>query len=136
MITSEFEADLLENAFRGNSTLPANYYLGLCNNSNIDRGMTLADINEVVGDGYSRIACSRSAAGWGEPIAQADCLAIRSQQVNFTSTGQWTSFNRAFLCDVSEGTSGKLLAVSTPLPTEVSLASGTTYPVAFEFYLK
>lgn len=136
MITSKFESDLLEAAFRGNTTLPANYYLGLCNNSDVDRSMTLDDIVEVVGNGYARIDCPRSASGWGEPIAQADCYAIRSKQVNFVATGNWTAFNRAFLCDVSSGTKGKLIAVSTPLPAEVALIKGTTYPVAFEFYLK
>lgn len=136
MITKTFEDILLENAFRGSDNLPDTYYLGLCSNLTVSRDMTMDQINEISGSGYARLAAPRTAVGWNETEEQGDCLAIRSQQVTFTPTGNWTAFNRMFLCDAASGSECNLLAVSTPLPTEVSLEDDQTYPVAFEFYLK
>lgn len=137
MITQAFEEILLNSALRGDvSKLPDTYYLGLCANHEVDRTMTLADISEVVGDGYTRLACPRTAIGWQPVKEETDCLSIRSQQVTFYPTGTWTPFARMFLCDVSSGTEGTLLAVSSPLPLDVELTAEQTYPVAFELYLK
>ena len=137
MITKTFEEILLNSAFRGDdSGLPETYYLGLCSNLNVSREMTMAQINEISGDGYQRLAAPKTAIGWNEVEEQSDCLSIRSQQVTFNPTGNWTAFNRMFLCDAASGSECNLLAVSTPLPNEVSLEADQTYPVAFEFYLK
>lgn len=137
MITKEFEEVILNAVLRGDTSgLPENYYLGLCSNREVSREMTLSDITEVSGDGYGRLAAPRTAIGWLDVEEQTDCLSIRSQQVTFYPTGDWTPFSRMFLTDASSGTEGKLLAVSSPLPTEVSLTAEQTYPVAFELYLK
>ena len=137
MITKKFEEVILNSVLRGDTSgLPENYYLGLCSNQLVSRDMTMAQINEISGDGYSRLACPRTAIGWNEVEEQTDCLSSRSQQVTFSPTGNWTVFNRMFLCDGASGSDCNLLAISTPLPTEVSLTSEQTYPVAFEFYLK
>lgn len=137
MITRTFEEIVLNSVLRGDvSKLPDNYYLGLCNNHEVTRDMTLADISEVVGEGYGRLACPRTAIGWQAVAEETDCLSIRSQQVTFYPQGTWTPFQRMFLCDVSSGSDGHLLAVSSPLPLEVELTAEQTYPVAFELYLK
>ena len=137
MITKEFESAILNSVLRGDSSgLPETYYLGLCSDREITRETTLADLHEVVGDGYARLAAPRTAIGWLEPEEQTDCLSVRSQQVTFYPTGDWTPFSRMFLTDASSGNEGKLLAISSPLPTEVELTADQTYPVAFELYLK
>lgn len=137
MITKKFEEVILNSVLRGDTSgLPENYYLGLCSNQQVSRDMTMAQINEISGAGYSRLACPRTAIGWNEVEEQTDCLSSRSQQVTFSPTGDWTVFNRMFLCDGASGSECNLLAISTPLPTEVSLTAEQTYPVAFEFYLK
>lgn len=137
MITSKFDEILLDNAFRGNnSEMPKTYYVGLCYNNAVDREMAMEDIREVVGDGYERKPLTATSADWQVVQQQADCASIRSEQVNFSAAGNWTSFNRMFLCDAASGTDCNLLAVSTPLATEVGLSQGGVYPTAFEFYLK
>lgn len=137
MITKDFEELILNNVLRGTEDLPASLFVGLCYNADLFRDMTMSDIIEVSGDGYTRLELPRTATGWLETEEQTDCLSIRSQQVIFSPTGEWTPFTRMFLCTASTGTEDvKLLAVSSPLALPVTLTSGQTYPCAFELYLK
>ncbi|HEU4752649.1 MAG TPA: hypothetical protein VFU47_06025, partial [Armatimonadota bacterium] len=53
-----------------------------------------------------------------------------SSTVTFTATGTWTSATAMFLCTVSAGTAGKLLA-SVALAATRSLVNGDTLQVSF-----
>lgn len=136
MITKDFETAILNYVFRGESDSVGQFFVGLCNNQTASRDMTLADLAEVQGDGYARIEVPRTSVGWLEVLDQSDCQSIRTSEVIFTPSGQWSPFTRMFLCDCASGTEGKLLAISTPQPSEVTLNSGSSYPVSFELYLK
>lgn len=136
MISRAFENVILSSVLGGNKdNIPSNYYVGLCNNIDINRDMTLADLSETTGTGYAR----QSISGWQEPKDQPDCQSIRSNEVIFKSTGEtddWSGFSRMFLTDSESGTTGKLLAISTAMPNDVSLKAGASYPAVFELYLK
>lgn len=136
MITKVFETAILDYVFHNDSSAIGEMFIGLCNNQSVSREMTLADIQEVQGDGYSRIEIPRTSLGWLSVLDQADCQSIRTSEQVFIPAGDWTPFTRMFLCDVASGTDGKLLAITTPQPSEVLLTSGISYPVSFELYLK
>lgn len=137
MITKKFEELILTSVLRGDtSVLPENFYLGLCNARSVDREMTMEDVGEISGSGYTRLEVPRTATGWLEPQPQTDCLSIRTRQSTFTPTGTWTPFIRMFLCTAASGTDCDLLAVSSPLPLESTLTDGQSYTTAFELFLK
>ena len=136
MISKEFENIILSSVLGGNKeNIPLKYYVGLCNNIDINRTMALADLSETTGTGYAR----QEITGWQTPKDQPDCQSIRSNEVIFKSTGEtddWSGFSRMFLTDAVSGTTGKLLAISTSMPNDVSLKAGASYPAVFELYIK
>lgn len=137
MITSELEKSVLADLFNGASNIPATLYIGLCNNEQVSRDMTLADLSEVTGTGYARIALARGTVDWQTPVAQSDSYSLTTAIKTFEASGSdWTEFNRMFLTDAASGTSGKLLAISTALPTPVTLTSGKSFPTAFKLFLQ
>lgn len=135
MITKDFEEIALSALFRNDDSQLTTFFIGLCSNTTADRNMTLADIVETTGPGYARIEVGRNATKWQEPQTQPDCMSISTTEQNFSASGTWTPFRRMFLATSSDN-SGKLLAMSTPLPVEVTLNNGDTYPAAMEVYLK
>lgn len=136
MITKEFERLILNSVLKNDQSELSEYYIGLCNNVDVTRETTLADLTEVTGDGYSRIKVERAASDWLANTEQPDCLSVRSAEKVFTANGDWTQFNRLFLTTVASGTTGSLLAITTPLPVPVVLSATNKYPVAFELFLK
>lgn len=136
MITKAFEELILKSVLKNDQSGMGDYYIGLCSNTTVSRETSLAEIVEVIGDGYSRIEIGRDSSNWAEPIEQPDCLSLRSVEKVFTANGAWTPFTRLFLCNAASGTNGKLLAVTNPLPTSVVLQTGNKYPVSFELFLK
>lgn len=137
MITKDFEKIILESVLRNDQAdLSSGYYVGLCSNETVSRETTLADLVEVTGDGYARQALLRNGSDWNEVAEQPDCLSIRSKEVSFKASGKWSPFTRLFLCTGESGTSGKLLAITTPLAKPVELESGNVFPAAIDLFLK
>ena len=109
--------------------VPANYYLGLCNEvmAAVD---DLADISTelAVALGYARVAIPSSAVGWPTIVPDGDYSKATSQEVSFTSVGgAWATVTRGFLCTVASGTGGKLLA-SFDIAS-YALPSGDSWPM-------
>ena len=137
MITKEFEKSILGDIFQGTSLVPSTLYIGLCSNETIYQDMPLSEIVEVTGTGYSRQALLRGNADWSNPSEQSDSYSIESAIKTFTASGSdWTPFSRMFLTDAASGTTGSLFAVSTALPSPVTLADGTSFPTTFKLFLK
>lgn len=115
------------------------FYLGLCGNVN-DPTATLASLTgePAVANGYSRKAITRDAAGWPtlDTLNGVNriCTAIKS----FTASGGDFSaaFRRAFLCNVSAGSSGLLLGISGPLEATLLIEDGETVDMRYELYLR
>ena len=140
MITYEGEQSLLEMLFQGdNIIVPAagNFYLGLCNQTP-DKNDTLADISTepTVANGYARQAISRDVTGFPTIEQVNNETRVVSLVINFTAAGGAfdASFTRAFLCNVSAGSAGILLAYSGAYSSPILLADGQTQQVKFEFY--
>jgi len=117
-------------------SLPANFYLGLATDASLAENATLASLTEVSGTGYARIAIEPTAVGFptSEATGTNDWRTI-AKQVTFTGgAGGWTGANTAFLCTVSSGTAGKLLA-SFPLAATRTLQQGDTEKVTMTLEL-
>lgn len=137
MITKDFEKIILESVLRNDQAdLGGGFFVGLCSNETVSRETTLADLVEVTGDGYSRQALQRNGTDWNESAEQPDCLSLRSKEVSFSASGKWSPFTRLFLCTSASGTSGKLLAITTPLAKAVELDDGNVFPAAIDLFLK
>ena len=109
ILHDEGEQYLLQAALSEEQTPPANFYLGLCNDTLVKTD-ALADIaNEPSGDGYSRQAIPSSAAGW--TVAKvSDYYRATGPQETFTADGgDWGTINTWFLATSADET-GKLIA--------------------------
>lgn len=122
ILSAYFDTDL-----SGFGAPPANLYVGLRTSSpSIGESDTLSTLTEVSGTGYARGAVSTSS---GFTLSQvSDAYRATSGNVVFTASGTWTAAAALFLCTVSSGTSGKLIA-SVALSTSRILASGDTLTV-------
>lgn len=135
------ENALLQMLFQGeNTTVPAgtgNYYLGLCGLTfTLDTVLTTLAGEPTFTNGYARQALQRSTSGWISLLQQNGVWLVRSAEVSFTPTGPGfsTPIQRAFIA-TSADNSGKLIAVSGPLPALYTLPVGQAYNVQYEFYL-
>jgi len=104
--TDEGETDVLKVYFSGQQAHRGTLYLGLYTAPTSEPGetATLADLTEPSGNGYSRIAMNDS--DW---TVSGD-LATHVEK-SFVATGPWGNVYGYFICTVSSGTSGLLLAV-------------------------
>lgn len=117
-------------------SVPADFYIGLATDASLAEDAGLTDITEVSGTGYARIAVEDTDVGFptSATAGTADWHTT-TKQVTFTGgAGGWTGANTAFLCTVSSGTSGKLIA-SGPLSSTRTLAEGDTEKVTMDLQL-
>ena len=109
IIHDEGEQYLLQAALSEEQTLPANFYLGLCNDT-LTKTDALTDIaNEPSGDGYARQEIPSTGVGW--TVAKSgDYYRATGTQETFTANGgNWGSLNTWFIATSADGT-GKLIA--------------------------
>lgn len=106
---------------------PANLYMGLRTNSPAEGDTLASGLTEVSGTGYARGAVSTT-TGFTLSQVSGDWRAT-SGSVVFTASGTWTGATNLFLCTVSSGTSGKLIA-SVALSATRTLLSGDTLTVS------
>ena len=109
ILHDEGEQYLLQAALSAEQTPPANFYLGLCNDT-LTKTDALANIaNEPSGDGYARQEIPSTGVGW--TVAKSgDYYRATGTQETFTANGgNWGSLNTWFLATSADGT-GKLIA--------------------------
>lgn len=91
-------------------------------------------IGEPAGHGYARQAIPRSNAGWPTETLTNNVWHTQSQTFTFTSSDAYVvTVQRIFLCSVSAGSAGRLIAVSAPFPAPFTVTSGTPLPCAYDF---
>lgn len=135
--TKVYEEELLKLIYQGDTTAFASgFYLGLCNSDGVTNETTLADLTEVTGSGYARVQLNRNSTDWGDPAEGSNSYHTESKQITFTATGDWTAFNRAFICNAASGTSGKLFIISGALTTTKTLSTGESFSLTFTNYLR
>ncbi len=122
ILSAYFDTDL-----SGFGAPPASLYVGLRTSSpGIAESDALTTLTEVSGTGYARQAVSTTA---GFTLSQvSDAYRATSGNVVFTASGTWSAAAALFLCTVSSGTSGKLIA-SVALSTSRTLVSGDTLTI-------
>lgn len=144
-IVAEGEKSFLQMLLQGDNTIvaaAANFYLGLCGLAFGDQSTTLSTLagEPAVSNGYARQAISRDTTGWpsGNLVQVNGIWKAATKIINFTASGGDFSvaIQRAFLCSVSAGSSGKLFAVGGQLSSPITVTSGTSLPAQYELYLR
>ena len=74
--------DILDTYF----AIPGDFYIGLCSDITIDKTDQLADLTEVSGSGYGRIALSSITV----TLRGTDDRKATGDEVTFNATGDWT----------------------------------------------
>lgn len=127
----------LKQVFQADTSV-TDFYLGLMGAAFAD-DTTLADIlassEPTIGTGgYAREQLTRDSTDWPTIQQVNGEWQARSKLVTFTASGADfdTSVSRAFLCDVSAGSAGNLLAVSGALPAALTIADGDSLPIKYE----
>jgi len=109
ILHDEGEQYLLQAALSEEQTPPANFYLGLCNDT-LAKTDALADIlNEPSGDGYARQEIPSTGVGWTVAKSGSYYRATGTQETFTADGGDWGSINTWFLATSADGT-GKLIA--------------------------
>lgn len=127
---------ILDVAIRQTQSVPASYYLGWCAESDLDDNASLADLTELSGNGYGRVAIASNGTDWTSAAHSANGRKVTSKACTFTAAGgDWSAAGRWFLAS-SVDDSGQLIA-SGPLASGagVTLLDGQKYDVAIELRL-
>jgi len=126
---------ILETVFPASQSVPANYYMGLCEDASIAEDAALADLTELaVANGYARqLIPSGSVTGWTSEQAGTNDWKVTSITVTFTASGTWNGAEHAFLASSSDD-SGFLIACGA-LSVERFLTNGDTLQVSMVIQL-
>lgn len=128
----------LRSMFRGESTLPTNFYIGLTNAGYNFDTTTIADlaVGEPSGNGYARQQVVRNTTDWTVQEVNG-VIQAKSKTVTFTASANWNkTWQRAFLCSVVSGSSGDLYAVSGPTPAVRTVLLNNAPLITYEFWLR
>ena len=115
-LTDEGEIQILDVYFANRNQPAGDFYMGLGTNGQTGTTFpptladtnTLANITELTGTSYARIATARAiTTGW--TLAGSTMTTVTK---TFTAGGTWTAGRFAFLCDVASGTAGKLICTT------------------------
>jgi hypothetical protein len=98
----------LECLFSEEQAVPANLYMGMCEDLALTKADTLASLTEVAGAGYARGSIPTTAVGWISAIYNTDDRKMTSDTVTFNASGDWTVGRCWFIATTIDG-SGKLL---------------------------
>lgn len=130
---------MIAQAHTGDVNAGANYYVGLMGDTWAEDTTlaTLAGEPSNAG-GYARKAVARNSTGW--PTIGVVNGIWRAATLLLTWAPSGADFSvavrRAFLCNASSGTVGKLFAVSGALPSELEMEDGSSYPMRYELYAR
>jgi len=140
LITDAGEEDFLQAIFQNVFPIAggSDFYVGLADQTPAETD-ALTDISTepTSAGGYARQAVPRNGTGWPTITTINGHKAIQSQTLSFTASGADFSRNitRAFLCDVSSGTSGVLFSYSGALTAGVLVTDGQTFQMQYEILL-
>ena len=124
---------LLEVAFTEEQSVPANFYVGLAEDTELAENAALADITELSGNGYARQAVASSTAGFTSAATGTNDRKVTTITVLFSASGgAWNKIYTVFLATTADD-SGKLIA-SAPINSGsgYTLADGENYEAAME----
>lgn len=127
---------ILDVAIRQTQSVPAAYYLGWCEESDLDDNAGLADLTELSGPGYARVAINSNGTDWTSAAYSTTGRKVTSKACVFTAAGgNWSAAGRWFLATTADD-SGQLIA-SGPLAggAGVTLLDTQHYDVAVELRL-
>lgn len=129
VLTDEGEAYILGIVFDGSDAVDATHYIGL-DDSAVAEGNSLTDLtNEPSTGSYARQAVNTDNTDYTLAQDSGD-YQVTSKTVEFTPSGAtWSNMDNAFLCNVSSGTAGILIA-HVALSTARTIADGETLQVS------
>jgi len=120
---------ILETAFTEVQNVPANFYMGLCEDEVLETD-GLADLTELaVADGYARQTIASDDTDFTEAATGTNDRKVTTSTETFTATGAWNGALYAFLGTTVDDT-GKLIC-GAELSTERFLQNGDTLQVSF-----
>lgn len=120
MIHTEGLQFILDVAIREAQTAPAAYYLAWCTETALDQNASLADLTELTGNGYARVAINSDGTDWTSASAGSTARKVTSKACTFTAAGgNWSAAGSWFLATTADD-SGKLVA-SGPLNSGVGV---------------
>ena len=104
---------ILETAFSESQSVPANFYIGLCEDASVAEDAALADLTELSGNNYARVAVpSGSHVGFTSESVGTNDRKVTTVTVTFTASGgAWNGAIHCFLATTVDD-SGKLIAAS------------------------
>jgi len=120
---------ILETAFTEAQVVPANFYMGLCENEVLETD-GLADLTELaVANGYARQTIASDNVDITEAATGTNDRKITTSTETFTATGAWNGALYAFIGTTVDD-SGKLIC-GAALSVERFLVDGDTLQVSF-----
>jgi len=120
---------ILETAFTEEQSVPASFYLGLCEDASIAEDASLADLTELAAaDGYARNTIASDGTDWASATTGTNDWKITSLTQTFTASGTWNGATHTFLGTTTDD-SGKLV-LAAALSVERFLVSGDTLQVS------
>jgi hypothetical protein len=117
----------------GVQSIPANYYIGWCEEAedDIPDNASLSDLTELTGNGYARQALTADAAGMISSSWGTNGRSLTTDEATFSADGgDWNLAKTKFLATSLDDT-GKLI-MTEPLNSGsgVALEDGASYDVA------
>jgi len=102
----------LEVAYSEEQSVPANYYIGLCEDVSVAEDADLAGLTELSGNGYAREAVASDNTDFISAATGTNDRKQTTKVVTFTASGgAWNGAVHAFLATTIDD-SGKLVAVA------------------------
>lgn len=103
---------LLEVVYTEEQSVPANYYIGLCEDASVAEDDNLASLTELSGNGYARQAVASDNTDFTSAATGTNDRKVTTKVVTFTASGgAWNGAVHAFLATTIDD-SGKLVAVA------------------------
>jgi hypothetical protein len=118
---------ILETSFTEAQSVPANFYVGLCEDEVLETD-GLADLTELSGGGYSRQTVASDNTDFTEASTGTNDRKITTKTVTFTATGTWNGALYAFIATTIDD-SGKLVC-GVALSVERFLTDGDTLQIS------
>jgi len=101
---------LLECALTEEQSVPANFYVGLCEDASLNEDASLGDLTELSGNGYARVAVASDNVDLTSAAAGTNDRKVTTKACTFTADGgAWNGAKKAFLATTIDD-SGKLIA--------------------------
>ena len=125
---------LLEVALTEEQSAPASFYMGLCEDDALNEDDGLADLTELSGDGYARVAVASDDADLTSASVGTLDRKVTTKTCTFTADGgNWNGATKAFLATTADD-AGKLIA-SADLGAERFLLDGDSLEVTMVIQL-